>query len=372
MKKSKIVAVSLSAFLVAGFGAGISAKNIRSSVVSPKLKIARAGKAASVSGLTPTQIKTAYGISKLSATGAGETIAIVDAYGSPNIQKDLNTFDTQFGLPATTVTVANPQGTPSTDGGWALETSLDVEWAHAIAPSAKILLVETKSASDADLLAGINYATSHGAQAVSLSWGGDEESNEASYDSYFNHSGVVYLAASGDDGYAASWPAASPYVLAVGGTTLKLTSAGAYYRETGWSGSGGGTSSYENEPTWQENYGLSDGGRDIPDVAFDADPSSGVAVYSSVSYEGSSGWWNVGGTSFSTPAWAGLVALADQAQGTHLSGPSDVLYTFAGGSKYSTYFHDITSGSNGVSATTGYDLVTGLGSPKANALVPVL
>ncbi|MFT8871602.1 MAG: S53 family peptidase [Sporolactobacillus sp.] len=327
---------------------------------------------------TPAEIKTAYGFGALTQTGAGQTIAIVDAYGSPTIKADVTTFDQKYGLPGATITTATPQGKPSTNGGWALETSLDVEWAHALAPAAKVLLVEAKSASIANLLAGIDYATAHGATVVSNSWGGAEFANESTDDSHFNQSGIVYVASAGDDGEASSWPAASPYVLSVGGTSLSLNSDGTYNSESAWSNSGGATSDYEAIPSYQSLWSAVVGGaRGIPDVAFDADPNTGVPVYTSTPDEGESGWFEVGGTSFSAPAWAALVALADQARGSAFSSSQllTALYQTAGttgSSGYKDDFHDITSGSNGLSAQPGYDLVTGIGSPAANRLVAVL
>jgi subtilase family serine protease len=326
----------------------------------------------------PSQIKKAYGIDQLSKTGAGQTIALIEAYGSPTIKADLNTFDTQWGLPAANIEVDYPQGTPATDGGWALETALDVEWAHALAPSAKIMVVSAKSASTANLLVAEDYATNHGATVVSNSWGGSEFSNEASYDSHFNHAGITYLASSGDNGAGGSWPASSSSVVAVGGTTLNLTSTGAYSSETAWSGSGGAVSSYESRPSYQSNWTSVVGSkRGIPDVAFDADPNTGVYVYTSTPDQGQTGWFSVGGTSFSAPAWGALVALSDEGRSTALSSSQvlSAVYSTAGttgSTGYKTNYHDITSGSNGYSATSGYDKVTGIGSPIANQLVPIL
>jgi subtilase family serine protease len=330
-------------------------------------------------GYQPSQVRTAYGVNQLSYTGAGETIAIVDAYGSPTIQNDLNTFDSQFGLANTTVSVAYPSGKPSrTDGGWALETSLDVEWAHALAPDAKIMLVVAKSASISDLLAAIQYATNNGAQVVSNSWGGSEFSSEASDDTYFEHSGVVYTASAGDSGAQAEWPAASPYILSVGGTSLTINSNGSYGGETVWSSSGGDKSVYEARPAYQNNWtSVVSSQRGIPDIAWGADPNTGVAVYDSTSDQGQKGWFEVGGTSVGAPSWAAMIALADQGRTSPLSN-SDVmtqLYNLAGttgSSGYTTNFHDITSGSNGNSALPGYDLATGLGSLQANNLIPAL
>jgi len=330
-------------------------------------------------GYGPTQIRTAYGLSQLSATGAGQTIAIVDAYGSPTIQNDLAYFCTKFGIPLTkgTLTVAYPAGVPKIDAGWALETSLDVEWAHAIAPGANILLVVAKSASMSDLLVAIDYATSHGAQVVSNSWGGSEFSTEANYESHFTKSGVVYVASSGDSGAGAEWPAASPNVLSVGGTTL-TNPTNSNRGETGWSGSGGGSSVYMTRPSYQSNWSTIVGlKRGVPDVAFDADPNTGVAVYDSTKYNTQSGWFEVGGTSFSAPAWAAMIVLADQGRATKLSSFEAItdLYSFAattGSASYTNNYHDIIQGSNGYPAQAGYDLVTGIGSPKDNSLIPNL
>jgi subtilase family serine protease len=320
------------------------------------------------SGVTPSQMKTAYGVNLLSNNGAGQTIAIVDAYGSPTIQNDLNAFDAQFGLPNTTVTVANPGGTPATDGGWALETALDVEWAHSIAPSANILLVQAKTSSITDLVTAIDYATSHGAVVVSNSWGGSEWSGETAYETHFQKSGIVTIASAGDTGGQREWPAVSPSVLSVGGTTLSYGTGGSYSSESAWASSGGGKSVYFGRPSYQSGVSTVVGtSRGVPDVAMDADPNSGAAVYSSTPDSGQTGWFQVGGTSLSAPMWAGLVALADQNRSSKLSNTTAItdLYNMS-----SSNFHDITTGSNGNPAKVGYDLVTGLGSPKANVLIP--
>lgn len=336
-------------------------------------------------GYDPTEIRDAYGLNQLSQTGAGETIAIVDAYGSPSIQSDLATFDSTFGLPAANLTIAYPNGQPKTNSGWALETSLDVEWVHALAPDAQILLVVAASNSTANLLSAENYATTHGAQVVSNSWGGSEFSSEASYDTNFEHAGVVYVASAGDSGGAVEWPAVSPDVMGVGGTTLTINGSGGSYSyggETAWSSSGGGLSTYEARPAFQNNWTSVVGNqRGTPDIAWDADPNTGVAVYDTTRYDGQSGWFEVGGTSVGSPSWSALVALADQGRTTPLSSSGSTgnilndLYNLAGSTGstgYTTDFHDITSGSNGNPALPGYDLVTGIGSPQANAIVPAL
>jgi hypothetical protein len=363
----------------------------------PDVSLIAAASTGTVVGYTPAEVRTAYGFSSLSfssgkvaATGAGQTIAIVDAYSDPNIASDLSKFDTQFGLAAAALSVVNQTGgttLPSANASWAEEISLDVEWAHAIAPGAKILLVETSSSSDASLLAGVNYARSaSGVSVVSMSWGGSEFSGQTAYDSYFTtpsgHTGVTFVAASGDEGSSggADWPASSPEVLSVGGTSLTVTgTSGTYSRETGWADSGGGASVYEGEPSYQSTVQSKDV-RTVPDVAYDASPYTGVAVYDS--YGTSTAWMEFGGTSAAAPQWGALVAIADQgrviAGSSELDGATNLLptlYSLASSSTtYSADFHDVTSGSSSysISAGTGYDEVTGLGTPKAASLVPAL
>jgi subtilase family serine protease len=189
-----------------------------------------------------------------------------------------------------------------------------------------------------------------------MSWGGSEFSTETYYDSYFATPGIVFFASSGDNGAGVIWPSSSPNVVGVGGTTLNLDSSGAVTSETAWSGSGGGVSAYEAKPTYQTNYGVTTARRAVPDVSYDADPNTGVLVYDSTPYQGSSGWWVVGGTSAGAPQWAAIQALG-------LSANNNNFYQDAASSAYASYFRDITSGSNGYAAGPGYDLVTGLGSP---------
>ena len=265
---------------------------------------------------------------------------------------------------------------PAPNPIWAGEIALDVEWAHAIAPGAAILLVEANSASASDLMAAVNTARhAPGVVAVSLSWGTAEFNGESSYDSYFTtpagHNGVTFVAASGDSGAGVDYPAASPNVVSVGGTSLSL-SGGGYGSESAWSGSGGGFSTQEAEPAYQKGVvSPASTGRATPDVAFDADPNTGVAVYDSYDVTGGSGsgWEVYGGSSAAAPQWAVLVALADQGRIqnglTSLDGPSQtlpLLYSMPAGN-----FRDITSGgssgSPGFSAGPGYDLVTGRGTP---------
>lgn len=339
-------------------------------------------------GYTPTQIRAAYGFDKISfgttaADGAGTTIAIVDAYDNPNALADLKAFDLAFGLPDPVFTKVNQTGgttMPSPNAGWASEISLDVQWAHAIAPGASILLVEAKSAAYTDLIAAVNYARSQpGVVAVSMSWGGGEFSGETTYDATFTtpsgHAGVSFFASSGDTGAPVSYPAVSPNVVSVGGTSLYLSS-GAYSSESGWSGSGGGISLYESQPSYQTGtVTQSTTKRANPDVAYDADPSTGFPVYDSYNNGTAAPWSQFGGTSASAPQWAALAAIVDQ--GRALAGRASLdgrtqllpaLYSLAAAD-----FHDVATGSStgspAYSATAGYDLVTGRGSPIANLVV---
>ncbi len=353
-------------------------------------------KAATVSptGLLPSQIRHAYSFDQLTCSytgtfgntnlcGYGQTIAVVDAYDDPSIQKDLTTFSNQFGLPDCTsangcFVKAAPQGKTRSDAGWALEESLDVQWAHAMAPGAKIILVEAKSAGFTNLLGAVDYAVNNGAHQVSMSWGGSEFSSESSYDFHFNKSNVIFFASSGDSGSGTIYPAVSPYVVAVGGTTLNVDSQGNVTSETAWSGSGGGASIYESEQSYQTSYGVSsNGNRAVPDVSYNADPSTGVPVYDSYGYQGSKGWFQVGGTSAGAPQWAALSAIVNSARTTSMSsisyGIETLLYQAANGTDYANNFRDIISGNNGgFGAGLGYDFVTGVGSPLANGLFSYL
>ena len=220
-------------------------------------------------GFTPQQISHAYGFDQIAGDGTGQTIAIVDAFNDPNIVNDVNQFSTTFGLPQLitsgpnkTFSVVNQTGgisLPSSNSGWGLEISLDVEWAHAIAPGASILLVEASTASASDLLAAVDYArNATGVAVVSMSWGGGETSNEAGFDTHFQtpggHTGVTFVASSGDSGAGVEWPSVSANVLSVGGTSLTLDSNNNWSSEAGWSGSGGGLSSFISQPTYQEGW----------------------------------------------------------------------------------------------------------------------
>ena len=312
-------------------------------------------------GLTPGEIKNIY---NLPATGGKGTIVIIGAYDDTTIENDLATFDKQFNLPDCTTkngcfTKDKMSGSVKADSGWAMETSLDIEWAHAIAPKAKILLVEATTPSGANLLSAVDYAAKQiGVSAISMSWGGGEFPEETTMDSHFvSKSGAPFFASSGDDGTGASWPASSPNVIGVGGTSLSLNSNGTLKKQTAWNGSGGGISAYEKEPSFQTGYNIpkSGGMRAIPDVAYDADPASGFPIVRNGK------WYTVGGTSAGAPQWAAIAALG--------SGASDAnFYSDKASANNSSYFSDVTSGTNGSCgyvcvARKNYDYVTGLGTP---------
>jgi subtilase family serine protease len=332
---------------------------------------------------TPAQIEQAYGFNQITfstptgtvaGNGAGQTIAIVDAYDDPNIYSDLHTFDTRFGIAdPPSFTIMKQSGTVA-NATWAQETALDVEWAHAIAPGARIVLGEARSTSLSDLVAEVDVvADMPGVSVVSMSWSATEWASEGSFDNNFTtpagHQGVTYVASSGDNGDIAAWPAISPNVLSVGGTSLYTNANGSYENETSWSYGGGGVSAYEYKPSYQNLVLTGASKRTNPDVSFDANPSTGLYTYNS--YE-SSGWFEAGGTSDGAPQWAALVAIADQGRALEgkstLDGPSQTLYALYRMAQTSetTYFHDVTSGSN---TKAGYDDETGLGSPIANMVV---
>ena len=316
-----------------------------------------------VSGLTPANLQSAY---KLGAGGSGQTVAIVDAQDDPNAEKDLATYRSNFGLPACTTAngcfkkVNQTGGTtyPTGDTGWSEEISLDVDMVSAICPSCHILLVEATSASYANLGTAVNEAVKLGATAVSNSYGGGESSAETSYDTYYNHPNVAITVSSGDSGYGVEYPAASRYVTAVGGTSLKTSSTTRGWTETAWSGAGSGCSAYEAKPTWQKDTSCTR--RTVADVSAVADPATGVAVYDTY---GESGWLVFGGTSVASPIVASVYALAGNFSGTSI--PASLAYSHTGN------LFDVTSGSNGscggtylCTAKAGYDGPTGLGTPN--------
>src|SRR5438445_3364229 len=342
-----------------------------------------------LTGYSPAQIRHAYGFDQLAADGSGQVMGIVDASDDPTVASDLQTFIGQFGLRAlnglpgspTCTVAAGPHpcfekrvaySNPRVDPVWALEISLDVEWAHAIAPGADILLVESPHTTLSSMLRGVDTAVAGGARVVSMSWGTAEFTGEARDDPHFAVPGVVFVASSGDAGAGVMYPAASPRVLGVGGTTLPLDATGNLLApETAWIGSSGGISAVEAEPEYQSAYPIppTSGRRGVPDVSYDANPVTGVAVFDST---GAAGWVSVGGTSLGAPQWSALVALADAGRHSPLSSAVLTDSPFYRAALASGY-RDITAGANGPCGTLctaglGYDFVTGLGSLLAGVL----
>jgi subtilase family serine protease len=366
----------------AGQGTGLAAKVLHFPTARLFLHIHKFSATSNAGGLTPAQLRKAYGLSALTTTGSGVTIAVVDAFGNPDAQADLNQFDANFGLPATTLSIAYPQGKPKkTNQSWALETDLDIEMVHAMAPGARIVVDVARDTALNDLLAAVKdaYATQK-ASVVSMSFGGSEFAAETgpSVDGIFSTGasmGVSFTVASGDSGMGAQYPAASPFVTAVGGTTLTTQPDGTYVKETAWHGSGGGISAFEKRPTYQSAFNHN-AKRGLPDVAMVADPNTGVVMYDGFGYNHQKGFFVLGGTSVAAPLFAGVLALANQMRASSMKNANVDLYSVAS-LHYASDFHDIVSGSNGTcgavcNAGPGYDYVTGLGSPVANTLVPAL
>src|ERR1700756_49923 len=323
----------------------------------------------------PSDIRKGYDFLPLythGIKGNGTRIAIVDAFGDSRLSQDLSSFDSLTGLPAATMNTYYPDGQPSTtNSGWALETALDVEWAHAIAPSATIDLVVAFDDSLGSVYDGISFVAGHltSETVLSMSFGLSESQfpTTGNYTIALHHQlfatmashGTSMFASSGDSGSSSccdvSYPASDPLVVAVGGTTLHLDGSASYLYDSVWSGSGAGSSLIFAKPSWQN--GLGDSMRDIADVSYDANPSTGVIVVQGGSQ------FTVGGTSAGSPQWAALMALASQAANTRFGSIGAKLYNL-------TSYHDVTIGSNGFFPTgPGWDYPTGLGTPDASLIV---
>lgn len=315
-------------------------------------------------GYGPSDLRSAYKVSPSGTPGSGPTIAIVDAYGYSTAESDLGVYRQQYGLGACTTSngcfrkVDQNGGTnyPRNDTGWSQESALDLDMVSAMCPECKIVLVEASSNSLANLAAAENEAARLGAHAISNSYGGGE-SGSTSYESSYNHSGIAITVSSGDNGYGVEFPASSPHVTAVGGTSLTRASNTRGWSETAWSGAGSGCSSVYAKPTWQTDPLC--GMRTVADTSAVADPNTGVAVYGPVSAR-RSGWQVYGGTSVAAPLTAAVYGVnggsVNYGQNPYLNKSS---------------LFDVTSGSNGscggtylCTAQPGYDGPTGLGTPN--------
>lgn len=385
------------------------------------------GASASPVGLIPDQIKRAYGFDKIrlnggiNGDGKGQTIAIISAYDNPQFvsttdanygASDLHKFSVAFGIPDPPSFkkldqnggLNYPIADPTFNGFWAHETAIDVEWAHALAPAADLILIEATDPSPTNILtSAVSLAKSFpNVTVISMSFGNPEAFSDPTMDNLYltpvGHAGITFLAATGDTGafsanspffFSPNNPATSPNVLSVGGTTLTVDSLGNWLGETGWGngnlsydpffggkgGSGGGISQFELQPTYQNGVVTqSNSQRTTPDVSFNADPATGVAVFDSFNNGPSTPWSISGGTSFATPAWAAIIAITNQGMASvglpSLDGPNPSSGTMAKLYQLpATDFHDITVGNNGYAAGPGYDLVTGRGSPLAQKVV---
>ncbi len=379
---------------------------------------------------TPAQLQMAYHVTPLLSqgdTGAGVAIAIIDAYQSPTLAHDLRLFDRRFHLPNPVLAIRAPQGVPAfnpanpTQVDWAGEITLDVEWAHALAPAARIVLVEARSDADQDLLAATRWAVfQHAGAILSQSYG---EAEDCAAPSYLHAQHQIFMlavahsitpvAAAGDSGAglpdcrdngyhkAVSSPASDPYVLAVGGTHLQAPNQAGNRTETVWNNglgaTGGGYSEIYGRPIYQNDISTQSG-RGLPDVASDADPQTGLLGIWSSSGMGKNLTFTFGGTSAGAPVWAGILALAVQHAGHGLGWVNPRLYALFASAPGRLHprvarpiqpplLFDITSGSNtvqvpnaqghtqtivGDTAHVGWDAVTGWGTPDAVRLVPVL
>jgi len=390
--------------------------------------------------LGPAQMRRFYGIDKIPGNtwGAGQTIALMSSHHDPYLESDLSVFSERFGLPACTVAnkclVFLATGNMADDGSWgplvqqkpelptpeqipadgktpvpsAGESMLDVEWAHAIAPAARIMVIELPIFTWVNALHGVDAAVAAGATVISMSFAepqkAEHDGNYLRGDRHFLSDKASYVAAAGDHAHTARWPAASPDVVGVGGTTISTDESGKVVYEHAWNarpagdrlvGGGGGLSEAEKEPLAQMAYGIPNDPKQMrgtPDVSYYASSLTEIAVYNtapSVSGKGVPGWHGSGGTSAGAPQWVGLLAIANsmrvlqhkvplsQYAGDAKFGKGTLAALYTVGKLHPEAFRDITEGQNGdcgaeCTAGPGYDYVTGLGSPQADVLVPAL
>ncbi len=359
----------------------------------------------------PDQIRRAYGVQQLQKehlTGRGSTIVILDAYGSPTIQTDLNAFNADWGLPDVSVNIVAPFGVDGANFGWALETTLDVEWAHVMAPGAAITLVVARTNNDVDIYNALKYAVDNNlGDVISMSFGENESCVDpdllAAQHEVFRaaaQKSITLVASSGDSGSAqtscdgfsletaASNPASDPLVTAIGGTALTADATyGTYSGETAWNepvfgiaSTGGGYSVLYSRPSYQAKATGNTAGRGVPDLALNASINGGVLVYMTDPFAGNLFVGIVGGTSVGAPEFAGIVADGVQQAHHRLGFLNKALYKLGSSGSAPALFHDITSGNNilfssgiaGYTTRQGWDAVTGWGTPQVNNLLPAL
>ncbi len=327
-------------------------------------------------GFSPTGLRSAYNLTSATA-GSGRTVAIVDAFDDPKAASDLATYRSVYGLPACTtlngcfrkVNQSGGSTPPAPNSGWAVEISLDLDMVSAICPTCHILLVEANSDRVTDLGASVQTAVNLGAKYVSNSYGAPELKGEATtFNHFFNHPGVAVTFAAGDFGYGVDYPAASRYVTAVGGTSLRRATNARGWSERAWAGTGSGCSAYSAKPAWQPTKSGCPTRRTVADVAAVADPNTAVAIYDTYPDPGlpQLGWNRVGGTSVATPIIAAVYARSAL--------PAANTYAASYPYRHRSFLWDIVGGSNGsctftylCTAVTGYDGPTGTGTPNSSA-----
>ncbi|MFL5328282.1 MAG: hypothetical protein ACJ8C4_05160 [Gemmataceae bacterium] len=318
-------------------------------------------------GLTPAIVRSVYGFDSISADGTGQTIAIITAYNNATLNHDYSVFNHTFGLPDSSLTQVS-LGRTTSNSAWSMETSLDVQWAHVAAPGANLLVVQANSSRLGDMLDAVNFARNQpNVSVVSMSWGTPEFEGQTAFDSYFTtpdgHQGITFVAASGDSGSSrVMWPASSPNVVAVGGTSLSIDSSG-NVDEAAWRSGTGGVSRMESDPLSNAFSSSSSNSRFVPDVSYAADPRFGFMVYNS----SAKGWAEVGGTSAGAPQWAGLFAVSNQLR-ADAGMPTMTNARAAVATVSADSFNDVVDGSNGFSANVGFDMASGRGSPVAGKL----
>lgn len=371
---------------------------------------------------SPQEMQNAYGLTDILSkgfNGTGQSIVIIDSFGSPSIKADLHTFDVGYGLPdPPSFKEYAPLGKKPFDPqngtmvGWAVETTLDVEWAHSMAPGANIVLMTSPVAETQGVQGMLEFlfleqhAAAHRlGKIISQSWATTENTLLGaggrqvllSFNNFYEQigrSGFTVFTSSGDSGVAnpnvhgkiypfptVNFPASSPYVTAVGGTSLMADTQGNYQSEHGWQGSGGGVSQAFREPAYQKanlnssNQKILNGFRGVPDISYNADPNTPILIYLSFLGQQNAGYYGIGGTSEGSPQWAGILADGDQLAGHPLGFINDALYAIGNSKQASKTYHDVTVGNNssgglpGYNCSPGWDPVTGWGSPQASTLL---
>lgn len=325
----------------------------------------------SPNGLTPLQLRSGYGVDTTGLDGEGEIVAVIDAYSYPSAQADFVAFDSYFNLGnPSALKVINMGSNTASDPNWSLESALDIQAMHTIAPMATIYLILCASSSLASIRAGVLKAKALKAAVISLSLGTTESKWLKMYDSMFSDPDITFVASAGDTADVINWPSSCPNVISAGGTSLTLTSENRRLNETVWNGTGCGTSAIEPIPLYQSSNGIQGTHRQTPDVCAVADPNTGMSVYNTLFNSPSNPWITVGGTSLSTPLIAGMICLINQKR-VQLSKPrlnaqSFLTYAYSlSTNAYGSDFFDITQGASGSArAKTGDDVPSGIGAPE--------